>query len=335
MKYVLYTIAFVIGFFLFVPLHGDAEIRHFPLLVLIVSLALLAALIRLGRYGVLMAKNQKLLRQRGMKPTKIRFLPWASWFHGRYSMMFQHEGKNVQIIFLCVKKNNQLYHFEKNDKLEIYRAIRAVTISPPDSRTKRYRYKFHPPLDIPKVGQQRIRWDESADIGMILFDRLPAAHLCVLLGLFMVGTGIQGFRKNLNPAASANLDPARLKQSWLMRIFLFCGGIIQGAFGSGGPFMVIYAAKALPDKTVFRVTLSLFWLMTNSCRLINWSIQNTIWNWENLRLLLILFPFMITGLLLGDMLHRKVSTYYFRLGVYTLLGISGIFMFAANIRLIF
>ena len=172
-------------------------------------------------------------------------------------------------------------------------------------------------------------------VGMLLFDRLPAAHLCVLLGLFMVGTGIQGFRKNLNPAASANLDPARLKQSWLMRIFLFCGGIIQGAFGSGGPFMVIYAAKALPDKTVFRVTLSLFWLMTNSCRLINWSIQNTIWNWENLRLLLILFPFMITGLLLGDMLHRKVSTYYFRLGVYTLLGISGIFMFAANIRLIF
>lgn len=173
MKYVLYAIAFIISFFLFVPLHGSTEIRNFPLFVLLVSLIMIAILVRLFKYAVLMAKTKKLLKQKGLKPTRTIFFPWASCFHGRYSMMFQYEGKNVQIIFLCVKKNNQLYHFEKNDKLEIYRAIRAVTISPPDSRTKRYRYKFHPPLDIHKVGQQRIRWNEAATTRVILFDKLP------------------------------------------------------------------------------------------------------------------------------------------------------------------
>ncbi|MBE6389779.1 MAG: sulfite exporter TauE/SafE family protein [Lentisphaerae bacterium] len=172
--------------------------------------------------------------------------------------------------------------------------------------------------------------------GMLLFDRLPANCLCVLLGMFMIGTGIQGVRKNLSSSSpAAECRNSDIRRSWLMRIFLFCGGIIQGAFGSGGPFMVIYAAKALPDKTVFRVTLSLFWLVTNSCRLINWSIQRTVWNWENFRLLLILFPFMITGLLLGDLLHHKVSAHCFRLGVYTLLGTSGILMFAVNLKTFF
>ena len=173
MKYVLYAIAFIISFFLFVPLHGSTEIRNFPLFVLLVSLIIIAILVRLFKYAVLMVKTKKILRQKGLKSTRTIFFPLASCFRGRYSMMFQHEGKNVQIVFLCVKKNNQLYHFEKNDKLEIYRAIRAVTISPPDSRTKRYRYKFHPPLDIHKVGQQKIRWNEAATTRIILFDKLP------------------------------------------------------------------------------------------------------------------------------------------------------------------
>ena len=173
MKYVLYAIAFIISFFLFVPLHGSTEIRNFPLFVLLVSLIMIAILVRLFKYAVLMVKTKKILRQKGLKSTRTIFFPLASYFRGRYSMMFQHEGKNVQIVFLCVKKNNQLYHFEKNDMLEIYRAIRAVTISPPDSSTKRYRYKFHPPLDIHKVGQQKIRWNEAATTRIILFDKLP------------------------------------------------------------------------------------------------------------------------------------------------------------------
>ena len=168
MKYVLYTIAFVIGFFLFVPLHGDAEIRHFPLLVLIVSLALLAALIRLGRYGILMAKNQKLLRQKGMKPTKIRFLPWASWFHGRYSMMFEQEGKTIQVMFLCRKRRYQRCHFERVNLLEFYNTNRVVF-----KGSKIRGATISNAIETNMVGKQKLKWDESADIGMILFDRLP------------------------------------------------------------------------------------------------------------------------------------------------------------------
>ena len=170
-------------------------------------------------------------------------------------------------------------------------------------------------------------------VGMILFDRLPAQYLCVLLGLFMIGTGIHGTHKIFYPAEQA-CENENIRSSRIMRILLFCGGIIQGAFGSGGPFIVIYAAKALPQKTLFRVTLSLFWLTANTCRLATWSVQKTIWNTHNFILLAIIFPVMIAGFMVGDYLHRKVSERHFRIGVYTLLTVSGLFMLTNNLRLI-
>ncbi|MBE6356107.1 MAG: sulfite exporter TauE/SafE family protein [Lentisphaerae bacterium] len=189
-----------------------------------------------------------------------------------------------------------------------------------------------------------IRWKEffyialwagiGMPVGMILFDRLPAQHLCILLGLFMLGTGIHGNYRIFHPAANTQ-NSRDLRRSWLMRILLFCGGIIQGAFGSGGPFIVIYAAKALPDKTLFRVTLSLFWLVANICRLTAWSVQKTVWNMQNFKLLAVIFPVMLAGFMVGDYLHRKVSERHFRIGVYILLAVSGIFMMVNNLLLIF
>lgn len=171
-------------------------------------------------------------------------------------------------------------------------------------------------------------------VGMLLFERMPAQHLCVLLGLFMTGTGIHGCYRIFRPAADDSGKNKNIRSSWLMRILLFCGGIIQGAFGSGGPFIVIYAAKALPQKTLFRVTLSLFWLTANTCRLAAWSVQKTVWTAENFKLLAIIFPVMLAGFMVGDYLHRKVSEYYFRIGVYALLSIAGLFMIVNNLRLI-
>ena len=75
-----------------------------------------------------------------------------------------------------------------------------------------------------------------------------------------------------------------------MKLLLFCGGIIQGAFGTGGPFVVIYSSKALPDKKVFRVTLSLLWLSMNSIRLLKWGICGELWNRELGNALLWGFP---------------------------------------------
>ena len=171
-------------------------------------------------------------------------------------------------------------------------------------------------------------------VGLALYEFLPAQILCAVLGGAMIVIGADGARKSLK-RADAPAESAGAKRSIFMRALLFCGGIIQGAFGSGGPFIVIYAAKALPDKSLFRVTLSLLWLVTNSVRLAVWTAQGTVWNRENLTLTLAALPFMAAGVLIGDRLHRRVDAFYFRLCVYIVLGIAGAVMLAGNLMKLF
>ena len=165
-------------------------------------------------------------------------------------------------------------------------------------------------------------------VGLALYAFLPANVLCAVLGAAMIVIGADGVRKCRKRSAESS---AGAKRTFLMRALLFCGGIIQGAFGSGGPFIVIYAAKALPEKSLFRVTLSLLWLATNSVRLVVWTIRGTVWNRENAMLALAALPFMVAGVLIGDWLHHRVDGYCFRLCVYLVLGVAGAVMFAGNL----
>ena len=167
-------------------------------------------------------------------------------------------------------------------------------------------------------------------LGLALYAFLPVHVLCAVLGAAMVVIGADGSRKCLKRTEAA-AESAAAKRSIFMRALLFCGGVIQGAFGSGGPFIVIYAAKALPEKSLFRVTLSLLWLVTNSARLVVWTVQGTVWNRENLSLTLAALPFMVAGVLIGDYLHRRVDGGVFRLCVYVVLGVAGAVMFAGNL----
>jgi uncharacterized membrane protein YfcA len=149
-----------------------------------------------------------------------------------------------------------------------------------------------------------------------------------MLGIFMVFVGVRGVKATCKTSGAATADA---KRTILMKILLFTGGVIQGAFGSGGPFVVIYAARALPEKRVFRVTLSLLWLTTNSSRLIYWLIRGELANAALGNALLWAFPVMLAGVIVGDYLHNKVSERNFKIGVYAVLVISGIFMAVNNL----
>ena len=165
-------------------------------------------------------------------------------------------------------------------------------------------------------------------VGLALYEYLPANVLCAVLGAAMIVIGADGIRKcGTRPSANS----AGAKRSIFTRALLFCGGIIQGAFGSGGPFIVIYAAKALPEKSLFRVTLSLLWLATNSARLVVWTVRGTVWDREILALTLAALPFMVAGVLIGDLLHRRVDEFRFRRFVYLVLCVAGAVMLSVNL----
>lgn len=195
------------------------------------------------------------------------------------------------------------------------------------------------PLYIVSRSWRYIKWNElgrillycapGVPLGMLLFDALPAGILCAILGLFMIYVSICGCRSL--KCRSCMPVPEVAKRSKLLKFALFCGGIIQGAFGTGGPFIVIYAAKALPDKSLFRVTLSLLWLTINSARMLVWAVKGELSNLHIWKIILICFPFWLTGILIGDYMHHRVSERGFKYGVYILLAVSGAVMLVNNL----
>lgn len=164
-------------------------------------------------------------------------------------------------------------------------------------------------------------------IGMTLFRKMSPVGLCIILACFMIGVGIHGLIMSLK----AKLAAKPVKKSWYMSLILFCGGIIHGAFGTGGPFVVIYASKALPDKSLFRVTLSMLWLTVNGIRLIEFGRNGLFSNAEIMHVFWWNLPFMVVGIVIGDWLHHKTNALTFRLCLYGVLAIAGCVMLISNI----
>ncbi|MEN6312956.1 MAG: sulfite exporter TauE/SafE family protein [Clostridiaceae bacterium] len=173
-------------------------------------------------------------------------------------------------------------------------------------------------------------------IGMWLFGRLPEAILKKLLGAFMIIVAIRGLyavfmsKRAEGCCGEAMEGPgkragiARYK-SVLLNFVLFLGGVIHGAFGSGGPFIVIYAAKALPDKSNFRATISMLWLTLNSIIIIR-DLRGGVMSEPVLKIVLWTLPFLAIGMVLGNYAHKKIRGNSFVKLVYGVLLLSGVFM---------
>ena len=158
-------------------------------------------------------------------------------------------------------------------------------------------------------------------IGYLLLKNLDDTYLKVLLASFMIGVGFHGFRKTRKNHDQVKSFTVEVKKSLLMRFILFLGGVIHGAFASGGPFVVIYAAQALKDKTLFRVSMCLLWLCMNTILMIVYTADG-LWQRDSglaFYALLATLPFLWVGILVGNYLHYRVSEYIFRLIVYALL----------------
>ena len=184
------------------------------------------------------------------------------------------------------------------------------------------------------AARRRIVWREfglvvlyalpGLPLGMVLYRYLPEKGLMLLLSVFMIVVGARGLARHWIRHAGVTTQRT---PSWRHRLALFGGGIVQGAVGSGGPLVVIYAARALTDKSIFRVTLCMLWFSLNSILIASWLADGTMFRKpEILRVLAITIPFMLAGLWMGDRLHHRVNERHFRIGIYAILALCGMVM---------
>lgn len=153
-------------------------------------------------------------------------------------------------------------------------------------------------------------------VGMWMASAMPEGPLKLVLGVFTLGVSIHGL---IHPMpAEVGEDGLSGWKGGAMTALLPLGGVIHGAFGAGGPLMVVYCARALPDKSLFRVTMSLLWLVLNTILISRWVAAGSL-TIDILRVAAVCVPFTLAGLALGAPAHYRVDELLFRRVVYAVL----------------
>lgn len=174
---------------------------------------------------------------------------------------------------------------------------------------------------------KRINWNQfgiillfaalGMPVGMLIFKSLDAAFLTKALGVFIVFSAAIQLYKCYFPDKSDRKTPA-----FVGYIFLLAGGIVHGAFAVGGPLIVLYSAKKIPDKGQFRATMCLLWATLNTVLIVQYFLEKKL-TVEVGRDLLVLLPFLLAGIVVGELIHNKVSEILFKKIVFASLLLVG------------
>ena len=154
-------------------------------------------------------------------------------------------------------------------------------------------------------------------IGLLAFERLPRAGLQVGLGVFVLGLGaIEIVRMLRAPAAERPLPRA------VGLFLLFLGGVVHGAFATGGPPVVYVCGRTIRDKHVFRATLAALWLLLGALLTAAYARGGHV-GAASLGRTAVLVPGLVLGLAGGELAHGRLPERAFRLVVFALLAIVG------------
>lgn len=173
------------------------------------------------------------------------------------------------------------------------------------------------------VSYRDINWSEVKKIlffmvigtilGMKLFTLLPLGFLLKIYAIFIILMALKGIF----------IKEEVKTPEWVLVGVILLAGVIHGMFVSGGPLIMIYVAKKLKSKSSFRATLAVVWIVLNSYLAVSHYNQG-IFTPENIRLLYLSIPPLVLGMIVGDILHYKMSQASFLRLSYILLSISGV-----------
>ncbi len=163
----------------------------------------------------------------------------------------------------------------------------------------------------------------AAVVAGLFIRKLLASNVQLLyfiLGCIVVTTAISGLVK-----VYGNRPEKKIGEPFLIAL-LVTAGIVHGMYVCGGPLLIAYMTRKLPEKSAFRATLSTIWIFLNGMILIS-HIINGNFTPNVIRSSLISVPFLLAGMFLGSVLYKKMSQGLFVKLTYVLLLISGISLF--------
>jgi uncharacterized membrane protein YfcA len=152
--------------------------------------------------------------------------------------------------------------------------------------------------------------------GLFLLTGLPAWALAKALGVFVLGFGIYQLLP-LPPMRGSRLAAT------------YCGllgGLIGTLFGTGGPFYAIYLNLRGLDRSTFRATFALNFLIDGGVRLIAYAVMGLM-NRDTLLHIALALPLVGAGLYAGGRAHTGLSQRDFVRIVGLLMVASGIALF--------
>jgi uncharacterized membrane protein YfcA len=161
----------------------------------------------------------------------------------------------------------------------------------------------------------------GASLGSYFFSNFPVKIIAPVFGLLLIFIGIKTLffdKKN-----SDNNQILISKKSQFIKFkLLMIASLAQGAFGTGGPFVVNALKKDFKNKSTLRATMSLFFLFCNLLRFpqliiskdFNLDLLGKIW-W-------IIIPVYL-AIFLGYKVHLKINENYFKKGIGIITLIAG------------
>ena len=156
-------------------------------------------------------------------------------------------------------------------------------------------------------------------IGLICYKFLPKEMLITCLSVFMLLVSIKGL---LELKGYEFKTPKNI----VLNFLLFLGGIIHGAFVSGGPLLMIYSTEKIKNKDTFRATMCIIWVILNAFLMVDGLISG-VYTSEVFNYILISLPALFIGIWLANKLTCKVNQRMFNYIIYIVLGTTAIFNF--------
>jgi hypothetical protein len=156
-------------------------------------------------------------------------------------------------------------------------------------------------------------------LGVAIFSIADNLILKLIYGAFVLCFSVSGFISLVRPSPGVRkpLPPA------IGLLLQVTGGVMQGIYAAGGPLIVYYTNRVLTDKSSFRATLSVVWLILNSAIFMSHLITGK-HGPETLITVAELLPVLAAGIIVGEKLHGRIPERAFRMLVYSILTLSGI-----------